>query len=72
MWFISTDPTRSPSTTTSYVPRRASAPIALCVNFSVAGSEHDGGHLTVADLDRERIIRKPVLGGPINEYARAA
>ena len=35
-------------------------------------SEHDGGHLTAADLDRERIIRKPVLGGLINEYARAA
>jgi hypothetical protein len=34
--FISTDPTLSPSTTTSYVPRRTSAPIALCVNFSVA------------------------------------
>jgi hypothetical protein len=35
------------------------------------GRGHDGGHLTVADLDRERIIRKPVLGGLINEYARA-
>jgi len=34
--------------------------------------EHDGGHLTVADLDRERIHRKPVLGGLINEYTRAA
>jgi putative transposase len=32
----------------------------------------DGGHLTVADLDRERIHRKPVLGGLINEYKRAA
>ena len=38
----------------------------------VPDSEHDGGHLTVADHDRERIIRKPVLGGLINEYARAA
>jgi hypothetical protein len=26
----------------------------------------------VADLDRERILRKPVPGGLINEYARAA
>jgi hypothetical protein len=26
----------------------------------------------VADLDHERILRKPVLGGLINEYARAA
>ena len=32
----------------------------------------DAEHLIVADLDRERIIRKPVLGGLINEYARAA
>jgi putative transposase len=32
----------------------------------------DGGHPTVADLDRERIYRKPVLGGLINEYSRAA
>jgi len=29
-------------------------------------------HLAVADLDREQIHRKPVLGGLINEYARAA
>jgi hypothetical protein len=34
--------------------------------------EGDGDHLTVADLDRERIYRKPVLGGLINEYSRAA
>jgi putative transposase len=33
---------------------------------------HDGGHIFVTDLDRERIHRKPVLGGLINEYARAA
>jgi transposase InsO family protein len=32
----------------------------------------DGGHLTVADLGRIRIHRKPVLGGLINEYSRAA
>ena len=38
----------------------------------VPDGEHDGGRLTVADLDRERIHRKPVLGGLINEYARAA
>ncbi len=39
----------------------------------VPDGEHHGGHLTVADLDRdERIHRKPVLGGLINEYARAA
>jgi putative transposase len=38
----------------------------------VPDGEHDGGHLIVTDLDRERIHRKPVLGGLINEYARAA
>ena len=38
----------------------------------VPGSEHDGGHLTVADLDRGPIHRRPVLGGLINEYSRAA
>ncbi len=36
----------------------------------VPGAEHDGGLLTVADLDLERIRRKPVLGGLINEYSR--
>jgi putative transposase len=34
--------------------------------------KHGGGHLTVADLDRARILRKPALGGLINEYSRAA
>jgi transposase InsO family protein len=38
----------------------------------IPDSEHDGGHVTVADPDRERIYRKPVLGGLINEYSRAA
>jgi transposase InsO family protein len=38
----------------------------------VPDGTHDGGHLTAADLDRGRILRKPVLGGLINEYARAA
>jgi putative transposase len=38
----------------------------------VPDGRHDDGHLTVADLDRERILRKPVLGGLINEYARTA
>jgi len=38
----------------------------------VPARKHDSGHLTVADLDRGRILRKPVLGGLINEYARAA
>ena len=38
----------------------------------VPDREHDGDHLTVvfADLDRGRILRKPVLSGLINEYAR--
>jgi putative transposase len=38
----------------------------------VPDGEHDGGHLTVVGLDCARIVRKPVLGGLINEYARAA
>ena len=38
----------------------------------VPDGKHDGGRLTVADLDRERIHRKPVLGGLINEYSRTA
>ncbi len=38
----------------------------------VPGGEHDSGLLTVAGLERERIHRKPVLGGLINEYSRAA
>jgi hypothetical protein len=38
----------------------------------VPDSEHDSGHPTVADLDREWIHRKPVLSGLINEYTRAA
>lgn len=38
----------------------------------VPDGKHDGGHFTVADLDRGRILRKPVLGALINEYARAA
>ena len=38
----------------------------------VPDGKHDGGQLTAADPDRERILRKPVLGGLINEYSRAA
>jgi putative transposase len=38
----------------------------------VPDGHHYGVHITVTGLDRERIHRKPVLGGLINEYARAA
>jgi hypothetical protein len=46
--------------------------VALGRGQRVPDSEHDGGHLIVADLDRRRILRKPVLGSLINEYSRAA
>ncbi len=38
----------------------------------IPDGEHDGGRRTVAGIDRERIHRKPVLSGLINEYRRAA
>ena len=39
----------------------------------VPGGEHDSDRLlTVAGLERERIHRRPILGGLINEYSRAA
>jgi putative transposase len=38
----------------------------------VPDGRHDGCHPAVTDLDRRAILRKPVLGGLINEYARAA
>jgi putative transposase len=38
----------------------------------IPSREHDCGHLTVVGFDRERILRKPALGGLINEYSRAA
>jgi putative transposase len=38
----------------------------------VPDGKHNGSRLTVDDLDRRQILRKPVLGGLINEYARAA
>ena len=38
--FISSEPASSPSTTASYVPRRTSTPIALCVSFSIAAIVH--------------------------------
>jgi putative transposase len=38
----------------------------------VPDGEHGSGRLAVSALDRKRIYRKPVLGGLINEYSRAA
>ena len=38
----------------------------------IPNGEHDGDLLTVTDLDRDRIHRKPVLGGLINEYSCVA
>jgi putative transposase len=38
----------------------------------VPGCEHEAPGGTAADLDVQRIHRKPVLNGLINEYSRAA
>jgi len=38
----------------------------------VPDGEHDNDHPAVADLDHSRIVRRAVLSGLINEYARAA
>ena len=38
----------------------------------VPGSERDAPRVTTTDLDAQRIRRKPVLSGLINEYTRAA
>jgi hypothetical protein len=38
----------------------------------VPDGRHEGSHITVTHLDRERIRRKPVLDGLINEYTRTA
>jgi transposase InsO family protein len=34
--------------------------------------DHDAHRATVTDLDTERISRRPVLGGLINEYTHTA
>ena len=38
----------------------------------VPDGEHDAPRATVTDIDAQRIRRKPVLGGLINEYTHAA
>ena len=38
----------------------------------IPGGLHDMPRITVTDLDTQRIRRKPILSGLINEYIRAA
>jgi putative transposase len=42
------------------------------ISQRVPDDEPDAPRATMTDLDNERIRRKPVLDGLINEYARAA
>ena len=42
------------------------------IGQSVPGDERDASRATMTDIDSERIRRKPVLGGLINEYTHAA
>jgi transposase InsO family protein len=42
------------------------------IGQSVPDDERDAPLATMIDVDSERIRRKPVLNGPINEYVRAA
>ena len=38
----------------------------------VPGDERDTPHAAITDIDTDRILRRPVLSGLINEYTRAA
>jgi hypothetical protein len=42
------------------------------IGQSVPGTEGDASRATMINVDSERIRRKPVLGGLINEYTHAA
>jgi len=42
------------------------------IGQSVPDDERDAPRATMIDIDGERIRRKPVLGGLINEYTHAA
>jgi putative transposase len=42
------------------------------VSQRVPDDEPDASRATMTDVDSERICRKPVLGGLINEYTHAA
>jgi hypothetical protein len=42
------------------------------ISQRVPDDEPDAFRATMTDVDSERIRRKPILGGLINEYARAA
>jgi hypothetical protein len=47
-------------------------PTAQGIAQHIPDGEPDAPRGTVTDIDTQQIHRKPVLGGPINEYMRAA
>jgi transposase InsO family protein len=42
------------------------------IAYHIPGGEPDAPSALVTDVGTQQIRRKPILGGPINEYTRAA